>query len=806
MSEENRAPRASEKLLAAQSLLLEMIESAAPLDEVLRRLALFLDRRNPARRCCLFVLDPEAASLRVSAAPGLDPKFGRALDALPVGSGVTGAAIESGKPVFVRDLEAEPAAGGSREQPLEHGFRACWSTPILSAAGAALGAVTLYYGRPHRPGVNETALVEAAARVAAIAIERRAAGAAREALSERFRALIESASDIVSILDAEGAIRYVSPSTERILGYGPDELVGSSGFDRVHPDDLPRARRAFQKALDRPGACPPMERKFRRRDGSSIVLEITANNRLADPAIGGVIVTGQDVTGRKDAREELLASQDRYRELFENANDIVYTHDLTGMLTSLNKAAEALTGYSREEALGLNVLAIVAPEHRPVAREMMDRKIGGEAKTTYELDILSKDGARFSLEVSTRLIFQTGKPVAIQGIARDVTERRRFESHLLQSHKMEAIGRLAGGVAHDFNNLLTVITGYSQWILDELAEDSPLSDSASEILLAAHRAAALTNQLLAFSRNQVIQPIVVDLNSLVTGLDQMLRRVIGEDVELIAATSPDLGLVKADPGQIEQVILNLAVNARDAMPGGGRLILETGNVDIGENAGAPLDCPPGPYVMLAVSDSGCGIDESIKAHIFEPFFTTKEIGKGTGLGLSTVYGIVKQGGGHIRLESEPGAGAVFRIYFPRVSGVLPAAAAPKPVSRRRGSETILLVEDETAVRRIVGEMLLRLGYTILEAPDGRAARKFMLEYNEPIQLLLTDVVMPELGGQELARLLKAMRDDLKVLFMSGYADDAIVQQGVLEQGMAYLQKPFTPDALAAKIREVLDGG
>jgi len=286
----------------------------------------------------------------------------------------------------------------------------------------------------------------------------------------------------------------------------------------------------------------------------------------------------------------------------------------------------------------------------------------------------------------------------------------------------------------------------------------------------------------------------------------MLRRVIGEDIALVTATSPYLGFVRADPGQIEQVILNLVVNARDAMPDGGKLVLETANAEIGaHDAHAPFDCPPGSYVTLTVSDSGCGIDERIKAHIFEPFFSTKEKGKGTGLGLSTVYGIVKQGGGCIRVESQPGAGATFRIFFPRVADDALPSAIPQPRSRARGTETILLVEDEAAVRRIVREMLLRLGYTILEAPDGMAAEKIALESRKPIDLLLTDVVMPELGGLQLARRLKALRPELKVLFMSGYADDGIVNQSVLGTGAAYLQKPFTVDALASKIREALEG-
>jgi len=509
---------------------------------------------------------------------------------------------------------------------------------------------------------------------------------------------------------------------------------------------------------------------------------------------------------RRRTDEALVTSHDRYQELFENANDIVYTHDLAGTITSLNHAGELLMGRRREEVVGVKMRDFVAPEHRALLREMTERKIGGETKTTYELEIVSKDGSHCLLEVSTRLIFQSGKPVAVQGIGRDVTERRRLESHLRQSQKMEAIGRLAGGISHDFNNLLTVITGYSQWLLDEIPHNSPLAENAAEILMASNRAAALTNQLLAFSRNQVIHPIVLDLNSLVTRVDQMLRRLIGEDIELIVSTSPDLALVRADPVQIEQVILNLGINARDAMPDGGKLTIATSTAQIDEKSARDVPgCIPGDYILLAVSDTGCGIEEKIKPYIFEPFFTTKEVGKGTGLGLSTVYGIVKKCGGHIRVDSEPGAGALFWLYLPKAAETVLPVLAAKPQAAGGGTETILLVEDEASVRRIVGAMLVRLGYTVLEVPDARSALNIATSHRQkPIHLVLTDVVMPQLSGPELARQLKALRGDLKVLLMSGYAGEPMLETG-REPGAAYLQKPFTPDALAGKIREVLDG-
>jgi PAS domain S-box-containing protein len=806
MPEAKPAPQASKKLLVARNLVLEMIVSGASLDRVFRALVAFIEQQYPSARCAIFLPDADGHTLRLTAASKLPQSFTSLLDKRPIGpqASPSGQAAYRRERVIVPDATVHPSYTPGTFQ--EYDLRSCWSTPMVSAAGAVLGVVTIYRKQTHVPAETEIVAIEEAARLASIALERPRLETSSRTGYEDFRALIENTSDVISILDVNGVIRYLSPSVRTVLGFDPSELIGNSGFSCFHPDDLASAHWAFEQALQQPGGCRPIEQRFRHKNGSWRTLETVANNQLATPTIRGVIVTGHDVTDRKRTEQELISSQDRYRELFENANEIVYTHDLSGRLTSLNKAGEQLTGYSREEAIGMNISEFIAPEYRLLWREMLDRKIGGEAKTIEELEMVNKSGARISLEVSTRLIFQVGKPVAAQGIARDVTERRRLESQLLQSHKMEAIGRLAGGVAHDFNNMLTVITGFSQWILDELAPDSPMHERASEILLAANRAATLTNQLLVFSRNQVIQPVIVDLNSLVAEMDQMLRRLIGEDIELVTETSSGLGLIRADPGQIEQVILNLAVNARDAMPRGGKLILETANADIGEEyARIEPDWRPGPYVMLSVSDSGSGIDEETKAHIFEPFFTTKAQGRGTGLGLSTVYGIVKQDGGHIHVESQPGAGAVFRIYFPRVTGRPAPKAVPRPLTRVGGTETILLVEDEASLRKIVGGMLLRLGYTILEAPEGRAAETLVGQYDKPIELLLTDVVMPELGGRELARRLKTVRPELKVLFMSGYADDAIVQQGVLESGAAYLQKPFTPDALASKVREALDG-
>jgi len=386
-------------------------------------------------------------------------------------------------------------------------------------------------------------------------------------------------------------------------------------------------------------------------------------------------------------------------------------------------------------------------------------------------------------------------------------ERKQLEAQFLQAQKMESVGRLAGGVAHDFNNLLTAMLGYATLALGAIPPDNPARLHVHQVQRAANRAASLTHQLLAFARRQIIEPRVTNLNHLILDMDKMLRRLIGEDIELLTLVARDLWAVKVDPSQIEQVLVNLAVNARDAMSEGGRLTIETANVTLGSDyARSHAEVSPGEYVMLAVSDTGLGMTEEVKAHLFEPFFTTKEQGKGTGLGLATCYGLVKQSGGHIWVYSEVGKGTTFKIYLPRVeeavSGLPQHEAAAPP---RRGTETVLLVEDEPSVREVAAHVLRDQGYRVLEAANGDEAFRLAQEYaNQEIHLLLADVVLPQMGGRELADRLKALRPDIKVLFISGYTDNAIVHHGALEAGVAFLQKPFSPTALARKVREVLD--
>ena len=507
-------------------------------------------------------------------------------------------------------------------------------------------------------------------------------------------------------------------------------------------------------------------------------------------------------------RAALRASEASYAHLVERAPVGIYRSSPAGRFLSVNAALVRILGYdSAADVLRLDmardVYADPAERQRLLDRDTYTDREYDEVEATWK----RKDGRLLSVQLSVRAVRKgAGEVEYYETFVRDVTEQRRLQQQLVQSQKMEAVGRLAGGIAHDFNNLLTVITSYSDLLLQDLGGEDPKREDVEQVRKAAEGAAALTRQLLAFSRQQVLAPRVVSLSVVVQGVEKMLRRVIGEDVDLVTALDLNVGSVKADVGQLEQVLMNLAVNARDAMPTGGKLTIETANVEhdpdyAREREAALLR----RFVMLAVSDTGIGMDEATKARIFEPFFTTKEPGKGTGLGLATVYGIVQQSGGFIWVYSEPGHGTTFKIYLPQVEAPLEGrAVGAAPGDLPRGTETILLVEDTAAVRAVTRQVLERQGYTVLEAAHGAAALQTAAGHPGPIHLLLTDVVMPVLSGRQLADQLARLRPDAKVLYASGYTDDAVVRHGVLEAGISYLQKPFTADSLARKVREVLD--
>ena len=617
----------------------------------------------------------------------------------------------------------------------------------------------------------------------------------------RYKTLLEQTQEAV-LVTVDSNVAYANPACVEMFGY-ERPLLGVP----VSIFFAPGSREQISDFVEKRGvgAAPGLyEALGLRADGSTFDVEVRVAPIEFDGKAGSQAVL-RDITGRKRMEAGLKESEERYRLLFERNLAGVYRSAADGRLLECNRAFARLLGYASPAE------AMAHPDwwlhERPGEHaEFWDRLRKEGSIANHEGQARRKDGTPIWVIQNVSLLADEDGEEMILGTVFDVTERRRLEEQLLQSQKMEAVGRLAGGIAHDFNNLLTAIAGYSDLLLAELPGNDSRRESAVEIREAGRRAAGLTQQLLAFSRRQVLEPRVLDLNAVIAGMEKMLRRVIGEDIELTTALDTDLWRTMADPGQIEQAIVNLAVNARDAMPRGGRLTLETANVTLDEKfASAYATVQPGPHVMLAVSDTGVGMDAALQSRLFEPFFTTKERGKGTGLGLSTTYGIVKQSGGSIWVYSEPGVGTAFKIYLPRSEEPMTKRETP-PVplaAARTGSETVLLVEDEAEVRRLVERLLRMQGYAVIAAASpaeaitaARAAGK--------IDLLVTDVIMPGMNGREMARLLAAERPRMRVLYMSGYTDAAIAQQGILPPGTAFLSKPFTPDVLARKVREVLD--
>ncbi len=634
--------------------------------------------------------------------------------------------------------------------------------------------------------------------------------------SARLLSLMNNIPGVVYRGMPDWSLSFIGAEVRRLTGYpARDFISGAVSWVRlIHPDDVERVRQTFRRAIAERRSV--LRAEYRILHGSGEIRWLADRRQLFYDEEGrfayvdGLLL---DIDERKRMEEALRDSEERYRRLVDGSPEMIYVVS-DGRIAYMNETGAGLLGVrSAEELTGKGVLEIVHPDSRDAARERI-RQVSGEGRPTplAEQKYVRADGATVTVEAMGVPIFYQGQP-AVQVFARDLTRRKETEEALLrsqeqfrQAQKMEAVGRLAGGVAHDFNNLLTAIRGYADLLLMELDEGFPLRREIEEIQQAADRAADLTHQLLAFSRKQVLQPKVLDLNAVVSDMDKMLRRLIGEDIDLITVLRPGLGMVKVDPGQIEQVIMNLAVNARDAMPDGGRLTIETANVVLSDEYAARAETVrPGPHVMLTVTDTGCGMDEDTKQRLFEPFFTTKELGKGTGLGLSTVYGIVKQSSGSIWVYSEPGKGTSFKIYLPR----LPAGEGERrgekgPRQAPRGRETILLVEDEDVVRMLAAEIMRKSGYQVLEAADGAEALALVEGRKSFIDLMVTDVVMPEIGGRQLVERIPAFLAGMKVLYMSGYPDEAIGRHGFLEPGTPFLQKPFTADGLLRKIRDVLD--
>jgi len=644
------------------------------------------------------------------------------------------------------------------------------------------------------------------ARRRAEAEQRESADALRRA-EERYRGLFENAVAGIFQTTLEGRYVTANPTLARIYGYeSPEELMASVTDLNRQFYVRPGRRDEFIRLVEERGAAREFESQVYRKDGS--VIWISEDGRALRDA-GGRLVgsegTTVDITARKLAEE----GRARLAEILEATTDFVAIAEPQGRVLYLNRAGRELLGIGLEEGLSR---VRGADGHPEWARKLvLETAIPAAVRDgVWKGQIAFLDGEGREVPFSQVILAHKGpdgQVAFISTIARDVSEQKSLEAQLRQAQKMEAIGQLAGGVAHDFNNLLGVIGGYADLLLRDVGPRHPGRGRVEQILKATDRAAGLTRQLLAFSRKQVLEPRLLDLNAVLADIEKMLRRLIGEHIQLVTVFEDGLWRTMADPGQIEQVIVNLAVNARDAMPGGGKLILETRNEELDEAyAHSHAGARPGPHVMLAVSDTGHGMDSETLTHAFEPFFTTKEQGKGTGLGLATVYGIVRQSGGHVNVYSEPGRGSTFKVYLPQAEGNAEVAASvPLSVTATTGgSETILLAEDEEALRAMIQEILETAGYTVLGAARPDEVLTVARSHAGAVQLLLTDVVMPGMSGRELATQLQAVQPGARVLYMSGYTNEAINHHDVLEAGAAFLQKPFTYDSLLRKVREALD--
>ena len=608
------------------------------------------------------------------------------------------------------------------------------------------------------------------------------------------------------VLDEEGEVQYIVHRVEDVTDFVRLKQIGSterrltlelrSRAEEMESEILCRAKELQDANTYLTHANAELAKKDEQREIVELALR-KAHSELETRV--------QERTAELEAvLDALRASEERYRLLFESNPHPMWVFDVeTLTFLAVNDATVEHYGYSHEEFLTMTIADIRPDGDVPTLLEALN-ELSPEAAVKLLRRHRKKDGTLIDVDVSSREVFFSGRRGRLV-LATDITERQHLEDQFRQAQKMEAIGRLAGGIAHDFNNMLTAIIGYSDLLLGQVS-DQKLRNEIEEILSAGHRAAGLTRQLLTFSRRQLLQPVLLDLNEVVANIEKMLRRMIGEDLDFVTVAKPGLGTVKADRGQIEQILMNLAVNSRDAMPGGGKLTIETANVELNESyAITHPEVNPGHYVLLAVSDTGHGIDAHTQTQIFEPFFTTKEQGKGTGLGLSTVYGIVKQSGGYISVYSEPGHGATFKIYLPRVDEVAKSADLHSElVGSNEGSETIMLVEDDAAVRSLSIHALEAQGYNVLAAENGPQALELFGPMSAVIDLVVSDVVMPGMSGAQMVSRLREKHPAAKVLYMSGYTADASIHHGMLDAGVEFLQKPFTPDGLTRRVRQVLD--
>jgi two-component system, cell cycle sensor histidine kinase and response regulator CckA len=624
---------------------------------------------------------------------------------------------------------------------------------------------------------------------------------------KKYREVVETAGDIIYQTDLRGFFTLVNPAGLKMAGYAAEELLGKSYLDLIPPDHRETVERFYGIQFVKGLPITYYEFPVVTKQGETVWLGQNVQLLTEDEAVVGFQAIARDITDRKRAEAALGESEMRYKDLFDHATDGIYTHDLQGNYTSGNEAAIRMLGYSRDELRRMNIKDIVDPDYLSVVQENLRKKIQNGVKTTgpYEILVRSKDGAPLWLEVTSRVMTKDGEPVAVHGTARDVTERKRLEVRLLQASKMEAIGTLAGGLAHDFNNLLQIVLGYADLIVIGKEKQEKDYQRARLIHDAAMRGRDLVNRILTFSRRVETKPRPIDLNHELNQVDQLLRRTIPKMIEIELRLADNLRSINADPTQIEQILLNLAVNAAHAMPEGGRLVFETKNVRLDEEyCRTHLETKPGEYVLLTVSDTGHGMEKEILDRVFEPFFTTKDRGEGTGLGLSMVFGIVKSHDGHISCDSKPGAGTVFKIYFPAAEVETAWDPEATLLMPSFGTETILLVDDEKAIRDLGNEILTAVGYTVLVASTGLEALDMYVKARDEISMVILDLIMPQMGGKQCLEELLKINPKLKVLIASGYSADVSTEESLASGARGFVRKPYNMKQLLSAVRHTLD--
>jgi signal transduction histidine kinase/CheY-like chemotaxis protein len=843
----------------AQLRVLERMATGADLGEILDAIVRLVEEQGSGALCSILVLDE--GRLRHGAAPSLPEEYVRAVDDREIGpdEGSCGAAAFHRTRVIVEDIDTHPSWTRYRAIALAHGLRACWSTPIFSPQREVLGTFAIYHRAPRAPTPGELAWVDVATHVAAIAIARDRATAAQrktanelheredrlrfiDSINETIRTATDSRALLREVLALLGARLHASR-----VGYaeidddgdrcfisddwsnGCASIVGEHRLSSFGPKVIAALRGGGKAAVVRDvvGECGPEEQ------GAFAALQIGAffccaliregvprammyvHDRAARDWQPGDVAVAQEVVERlwtaieqRSAEAKLRHNEAQLRLAGQAAKVGGWSLELPDRKVSWSEQLYAMHELPRGTPPTVaHALESCAPEYLDAATRAIAACIRDGTPFDTELQIVTATGKRLWVRaIGSPERDASGKIVRIRGALQDVDDRHRLAEQLRQSQKMDAIGQLAGGVAHDFNNLLSVILSYAAFIMDGLPPGDAVRSDVEEIQRAGLRATELTRQLTTFSRQQPLAPRLLDLNEVLAGFTSILRRLVGEHVSLSVVPGDGLGRVLLDPGQVEQVIMNLVVNARDAMPGGGTLTIETSRAPLDAAYAADRGVAPGDYGVIAVTDTGHGMDAATRERIFEPFFTTKPRGKGTGIGLATVYGIVTQSGGHIRVDSQPGVGTTFRVYFPCRSAepVAAASVAPPPPVARRGSETVLLVEDDEQVRAAVRSVIRRAGYKVLDAANGADALIVSEQHGGRVHLLLTDVVMPRISGPELARRLGGTRPDMRVLYMSGYSREDLAQHGVREDEAQVLSKPIAPDVLLSAIGDRLD--